>query len=323
VLQAILRVPILALTAVLLVPGRKLLEALGWMPGLLALIGRYGPRRGSWLRLWQGYVPTRRDVIVCSYLKSGTNWTLQIAQQIAWRGRAEFAHIHDVVPWPDQIIDGYSIPLSDTRQADASPTGLRVIKTHAAWQDIPYSPEAKYVLVVRDPKDAFVSSHHFIKGALLGPLMPSVASWYEFFLSRSFLAGFWPEHAHGYWSARHLDNTVYLTFKEMKEDLPAAVRKIAALLEVDLTPAEFDRVCERSSFRYMQRVDEKFAPGALAPWSSGVALVRRGQQGGAGEMLSLEAQRRMDRVFRDALVEMGSDFDYDAACGAPRPPKRG
>jgi len=316
-LQKVLRVPILLVTYALLVPGMKLFEALGWLPPLLDWIGRHAPHAGSWLSFWEGYQPTAHDVIVCSYLKSGTNWTLQIAQQIAWRGRAEFEHIHDVVPWPDQVLKGYAIPLEDTRAASASPTGLRVIKTHARWQDIPYSKDAKYVLVVRDPKDAFVSSHHFIRDALLGPLMPSVESWYAFFLSRSFPAGFWAEHAHSYWSARDLPNTVFLTFKEMKADLPGAVRKVAALLDVDLTEEELALVCRRSSFDFMKGVDEKFAPGALTPLSPGAGLVRRGRQGGAGEMLSLAQQRRMDRVFRSALDEMGSDFDYDRACTEP------
>ena len=48
-----------------------------------------------------GYVPVPSDVFICSYFKSGTNWTMQIAVQIAFRGRAEFEHIHDLVPWPD------------------------------------------------------------------------------------------------------------------------------------------------------------------------------------------------------------------------------
>ena len=54
-------------------------------------------------RFPQDYVPTANDVLICSYFKSGTNWTMQIAVQIAHRGRAEFEHIHDLVAWPDMI----------------------------------------------------------------------------------------------------------------------------------------------------------------------------------------------------------------------------
>lgn len=316
-LQKVLRVPVLALTYVLLVPGRKLLEVTGWLPRLVCWLARFGRHGRGWAAMWEGYAPTAHDVIVGSYFKSGTNWTLQIAQQIAWRGNAEFEHIHDVVPWPDEVMKGYSIPLTDDRAAAGSPTGLRVIKTHAAFEDIPYSPAAKYVLVVRDPKDAFVSSYHFIKGAVAGPLMPGVATWLELFLSPAFPPGYWPRHAASYWRAREHSNVLYLTFKEMKEDLPSAVRRIAALLEVDLSEAEFARVCERSSFAYMKGIDSKFAPGALTPFSTGVSLVRKGAQGGAGEMLSLADQQRLDGAFREALALMGSDFDWDGACSPP------
>src|SRR5215471_4515279 len=44
------------------------------------------------------YEPGEHDVLVCAYFKSGTNWTMQIATQIAYRGAAEFEHIHDLVP---------------------------------------------------------------------------------------------------------------------------------------------------------------------------------------------------------------------------------
>ncbi len=47
------------------------------------------------------YVPTRHDVFVATYAKSGTNWMMQIAHQLAFHGEGEFDHIHCVVPWPD------------------------------------------------------------------------------------------------------------------------------------------------------------------------------------------------------------------------------
>ncbi len=56
--------------------------------------------------------PAEHDVLICSYFKSGTNWTMQIAVQVAYRGRAEFEHIHELVPWPE-IPDraGFAVPL--------------------------------------------------------------------------------------------------------------------------------------------------------------------------------------------------------------------
>lgn len=302
--------PVRLLTRVVGVPVLRLLEWLGWVPALIGWVGRVTHRPGFWSKRWRGYAPDEHDVIVCCYFKSGTNWTLQIAQQIAWRGSAEFDHIHDRVAWPDAVKPGYAIGLGDPGPRSESPTGLRVIKTHAPWNEIPYSPKARYVLVVRDPKDAFVSSYHFIRDVALGPLMPSVESWHRAYLGPTFPPGNWAEHAASYWRARELENVLFLSFKEMKQDLRRAVERIAAHVGVELSPEELERVLARSSFAYMKAKDSQFAPGALTPWSAGGALVRSGRQGGSSELLSVDEQLRIDETFQRRLRELGSDLDY-------------
>jgi hypothetical protein len=87
------------------------------------------------------YEPTEHDVFVATFVKSGTNWALQIAQQLSYLGKAEFDHIHEVVPWPEAKMPGL-VALDDMRARDASPTGLRVIKTHASLALVPYRPQA-------------------------------------------------------------------------------------------------------------------------------------------------------------------------------------
>ena len=67
------------------------------------------------------YRPSRHDVVVCTFPKCGTNWAMQIAYQITMRGKGEFEHIHDVVPWPDFFKQDIIVPLSDdsVRQSHA------------------------------------------------------------------------------------------------------------------------------------------------------------------------------------------------------------
>ena len=93
---------------------------------------------------FKGYEPTEHDVFVVTYVKSGTNWMMQLAHQLLFHGTGEYEHIHCVVPWPDTALmgpmRGYAIPISDPRVWQASPEGKRVIKTHFRWEDVPYSP---------------------------------------------------------------------------------------------------------------------------------------------------------------------------------------
>jgi hypothetical protein len=76
------------------------------------------------------YRPRSSDVMVCTFPKEGTNWTMQIAHQFATRGAGEFDYIHDVIPWPDFSSQEFIAPLTDDSIRGASPTGLRIIKTH-------------------------------------------------------------------------------------------------------------------------------------------------------------------------------------------------
>lgn len=311
-LAAALRYPVLLFTYTLLLPTTRVIDKLGYTQRVLTVIGRQGQAYLRLTRNFGSYTPTRHDVIVCAYFKSGTNWAMQIAHQIATRGRGEFDHIHDVIPWPDEVKRGYSIPLEDEAPLRASPTGLRVIKTHMEWEYVPYTPEARYIWLLRDPKDVFVSSYHFIRDVLFGPLMPGVSAWLDFYLSPGFLMGTWTDHLQGYWHERHRSNILFLTFKEMKADLPGCIGRIADFMGVELSGDEFDLVCEKSSFRYMKRIDHKFYPGILSPWSCDTGrMLRKGRHGGSSELLALEQQQRIDAYCQDVLKRLQCDFPYD------------
>jgi hypothetical protein len=258
------------------------------------------------------YVPVATDVLVCSYFKSGTNWTMQMAVQIAFRGRAEFGHIHDVVPWPDLPPKAkFSVPLDDDGPRRTAPTGLKVIKTHLPLGPVTFSPAARYICVVRDPKDVFVSGCHFLRAVAFGPLMPSVRDWLDAYLSPDTPLGSWAEHVASYWRVRHEPNVLFLTYERMRGDLPGTVDRIAAFMGVTLTADERAAVIERSTFDYMKKNGHKFDP-AGSPWSNARgAMVRRGERGSAGELLSAADQRRIDDYWRAELTRMGCDFPYD------------
>lgn len=275
-------------------------------------------------RFPKDYVPAAHDVLVCSYYKSGTNWTMQIAVQIAHRGAAEFEHIHDVVAWPDMGARArIAVRLDDDGPQRSAPTGLRIIKTHLPLDALPYSPTARYICVVRDPKDVFVSGYHFTRAMILGPLMPTVAAWLDAYLSPDTPIGSWAKHVASGWRLRARSNVLFLTYESMRADLPATIDKIAASMRVALTAAERAAVIERSTFDYMKTIGHKFdSPGA--PWGkSAGSMMRRGKSGGSAELISPEQQRRIDQYWRAELVKLDCDFPYDesfapAHTGVPR-----
>ena len=260
------------------------------------------------------YEPSAADVFVCAYFKSGTNWTMHIALQIAFRGGARFEHVHDLVAWPETPLRmRIAVPVDDPRPRAASPTGLRVIKTHLELSAVPFSPAARYVAVVRDPKDVFVSSHHFLRAVGLGRAMPSVRRWLDVYLSPDTMLGSWAAHLQSYWSARDRPNVLFLTYEQMRADLPGAVDKIAKLMGVELTAKERAAVIEQCTFAHMKKIGAKFDPSG-PPWASARgSMIRRGERGKSGELLSSADQKRVDDYWRAQLAELGSDFPYDQA----------
>jgi hypothetical protein len=287
---------------------------------LLGLFGRWPRALGSHLRRMTArartYSPTDRDVLVCSYFKTGTNWTMQIALQVAHRGNAQFEHIHDLVPWIDMHPRArFAVPATDDSVWQNCPTGLRVIKTHAGFDHLVYRPEARYIWVVRDPKDVFVSSYFFIKASTLGALMPTPGQWLELFLSPHTPCGSWARHVDSGWRNRDRDNVLFLTYEEMKADLPAAVAKITTLMRVELSAIELASVVEQSSFAHMKSIGHKFDMLEM-PWTRPHgAMVRRGERGSAGELLDAAQRQRIDDYWRAELKQLGSDFPYDERFG--------
>ncbi|MBW1760228.1 MAG: sulfotransferase domain-containing protein, partial [Deltaproteobacteria bacterium] len=243
-----------------------------------------------------GYTPTERDVVVATFVKSGTNWAMQICQQIAHRGAAEFEHIHDLVPWPDNM-DGRPIGLDDPVSWRDSPTGLRVIKTHLAEVYVPRSDAARYVVVLRDPKEVVVSSYYFLAPLLGVADTLDPADWLDVFVARR-VGGVeaWVDHALGWWGLRDAPEVLVLFFADMKRDLAGAVDRIAAHLGVALNSEERAAVIERSGLAWMKANNDKFAPVPM-PFALPTHMpdmVRRGVSGGSAELYTPEQLAPVD-----------------------------
>lgn len=241
---------------------------------------------------------------------------MQITHQIAHLGQGEYDHIHDVIPWPEMRIPKFAVGLDHPHPLASSPTGWRVIKTHMPAGNVPINEDARYITVIRDPKDVFVSSYHFARSIGFGPLLPSIEVWLDGFLDDNFiLGGSWAAHTASYWALRNRQNVKICSFKQMKREPVRIIREIADWLGVELQPNEFDAVVRKSSFDYMKTIDDKFHPGKMTPFSEDHGMMRRGRHGGSSEMLNQSQQRRIDAYFRNALFEQGCyDFPYEAFC---------
>ncbi len=298
---------------------------------LAVLVARLGTALGLERQILQGlsrsllpreylplknYKPTKHDVFVATYAKSGTNWAMQICYQIAHRGAGTFDHIHDVVSWPESKFPEV-VAFDDPTPQRCSPTGLRIIKTHLPVLSVPYHPDAKYITVIRDPKDVLISAYHFMLGMLGVRHKISMTRWLELCLVDDSIAKKWVEHTVGFWAWRERPNVFVRTFSQFKQHHRDYVTQIAAMLGVELDDDELAAVLERSSFAHMREHKQKFAPprSRFAPAAHQPDMIRRGKARESRETMTDEQQRRFDNMFRTELSRVESDFPYDTFFG--------
>jgi hypothetical protein len=125
---------------------------------------------------------------------------------------------------------------------------------------------------------------------------------------------------------RQRPNVLFLTYEELKRDLPGSVRRMAALMGVTLSEAEFDSVVRQASFEHMRSIAHRFDPvtrrGARRSARRGAQratsrMIRRGQAGASGELLTAEEQQRIDGHCRAELARLACDFPYTEVFAAP------
>src|SRR3954466_11924217 len=106
--------------------------------------------------VWNGFRFRGDDVIVATYGKSGTTWTQQIVAQLIFNG-AEGVEVSKISPWVDLRIMPPEAIAGLELQAHR-----RVLKTHLPVDALVFSPQAKYIYIGRDGRDAAWSlfNHH-------------------------------------------------------------------------------------------------------------------------------------------------------------------
>jgi hypothetical protein len=206
------------------------------------------------------FVPAAGDVIVATQMKCGTTWMQHLVYQILLRGRGNLVEtgtaLYAVSPWLEGL---RSVPLEQAPRIGAE-RPARIIKTHFPASLCRWTPDAKYLYVVRHPVSCFASCVDFVAGNV-GGLTPPMAAFEEWFRSKDLMWwGTWPDHVKGWWARAHEHPNVLVSFfEEMKTDLPAVIRRVAEFLGVaPLTADELARVAERCSFEYMRDHQEAF-----------------------------------------------------------------
>lgn len=183
----------------------------------------------------------------------------------------------------------------------------RIVKTHTPLDGIPIDPRARYIVVARHPLDAAVSLYHhslnldrFRIAALAGlerPVtrvvdMPPLDVWLRGWIAnraqpREMLespAGVcW--HIGDAWARRHEPNVLLVHYADLRADLATQMRRVAAFLGLAVDMEAFPALVDAATFARMRERAEDLAPDRAGVIIDRSRFFRRGESGGAREIL--------------------------------------
>ncbi|KAG8583498.1 hypothetical protein GDO81_008445 [Engystomops pustulosus] len=244
------------------------------------------------------------DLLVVTYPKNGTNWTIQILHEMV-----------SVFHNSDPLLDATMIEFGDPEilagfEDRPSP---RIISTHLNFKNIPksfFQKKVKILLVLRNPKDTAVSFYHFYNSL---PALPSYTSWDLFF--NDFIDG---KVSYGQyfeyvvdWEKNFNDETMMaILFEEMKEDFPSSLKKISEFFQLSLSEEQINLVASRTSFNSMKEKSDN-THGKL-----GDSFFRKGEIGDWKNYFTEEQSKVVDAMFQKYLAgtKLGNMLNYDKYC---------
>ncbi|XP_074872109.1 sulfotransferase 2B1-like isoform X3 [Carettochelys insculpta] len=229
------------------------------------------------------------DIFNVTYPKSGSNWMLEILSLI--REDGDVSWCHSMPSWER----GPWVEASGSRDRLEDAKRPRIVSSHLPVQLFPKSfwgSKAKVIYTVRNPKDLLVSLQHYSKLVcfLKDPL--SLDELLGAFLRGEVQFGSWFDHVKGWLELHGRENFFWISYEELKEDLPGSVGRICHFLGKDLAADALASVVENASFQTMRNnpmTNYSLAPPSLMDQSKGLFLRK-----GAVRMLSFE---RADRSF--------------------------
>ena len=261
---------------------------------MTAMFKRSSPSR-------EPFKPRSTDVIISPFSKCGTTWLQQMFHTLRTRGDIDFDDISRVVPWIE-MSPLLGIDLNEPQRAE--PRGF---KSHMSRDEVPEG--ARYIVSIRDPRDALVSMYKFMEGWFLEPGAVPI----DEFARASFLAnpdkGYW-HHLRSWWDHKDDDNVLLMSYEGMKADPEGTIRSVAAFCEIALDEELLRLTLDHSSLEFMLANKEKFDDRLMRelsektsnlPSGSDSAKVRKGEVGDHVNKLGPEVLAEMDRIWRDQI----------------------
>lgn len=265
------------------------------------------------------YRPRPTDIVISPFGKCGTTWLQQTFHTLRTRGDMDFDDISRVVPW---IETARTLDLDINAEQRAEPRGF---KSHLGYDAMPKG--ARYVVSLRNPKDALVSMHRFMEGWFLEPGAVSIAEFAQGWLREApGRPNYW-SHLVSWWAQRDNPDVLLLSYEDMTAEPEANIRALAAFCGLPLDEALLKLTLQNSSLAFMLEHKDRFDDAMMRriseercglPPGSDSAKVAKGGVGGHKDLLPPEIDAAIDAAWAERAAPETGFADYWALEAALR-----
>ncbi|XP_003737083.1 sulfotransferase 1 family member D1 [Galendromus occidentalis] len=266
------------------------------------------------------YKPRPDDIFIATFPKCGTTWMSEITYLIFHHGNSPNSHLDRLQSTPFIEMTGEAGPRNMARPG--------CIKTHLPRNLVPYSDDAKYIYVVRNPKDCAVSYFHHQKKTFSAYEFEdgSFDEFFELFLKGETEYNDYFAHLLSWYPQTKKPNTFLIHYEDLKKDPRSEILRLGKFLGEDyyksmLESNLIDKIVVGCHVDTMKKHYERFDIPIEGVQNAGVAnfvkmnikqkteegtirlpgFVRQGKVNGWKDMFTAEMNSRMERKIFETL----------------------
>ncbi|EEF47718.1 flavonol sulfotransferase-like [Ricinus communis] len=277
-----------------------------------------GPFLAGVLSAQDHFMARSTDIILASFMKTGTVWLKALAFAIVTRSNFDIDSTspllkkgpHDCVPFLEVDL------AKDSNNRDMT---IPLVGTHMPYTSLPKSILAsgcKIVYLWRDPKDVFVSMWFFLAKLLrlMGSEPLPLGEAFELFCKGFVTYGPYWNHVLGYWKARreYPEKILFLKYEDMKKDATFHVKKLADFMGYSFTLEEeengaMQKIVNMCSFENLSNLEVN-KHGRRENTSIDIEnniFFRKGKVGDWKSHLTPEMGARLDEIMEQKLTGSG------------------
>lgn len=253
------------------------------------------------------FAPRPTDIIISPFGKCGTTMLQQMFHTLRTRGDTDFNDISRVVPWIE-MSPLLRIDLNAPQRAE--PRGF---KSHLSYAKVPKG--ARYVVSLRDPRDAFVSMYRFMEGWFLEPGAVPMEDFFEGWVrGRGGDGDGYFAHLLSWWAVREQDDVLLFSYRKMVASRADHIVRLADFAGIPIDDELHDLTFERTSRAWMLAHENQFDDALLRelsetvtglPGGSDSAKVRPGDGSHLDELPPMISER-IDQMWAEKITpELG------------------